>query len=142
MLKSIKSKVNTNRLKERLKDQNSIEDILFAVATEMMDTYLNNPEITRLLLHCSLESHFLAREVYDLIRTPYVKALTAAIRRLKKRGNIRPVDPDLTAGCFIGMVSECAIGSNLWRDADNRAGKPREKMQNSVPIFARGLTKD
>jgi len=141
VLKSIYSRVDTTGIDRAVAGLNDIEKILYTVADGMFNVYLEYPEIARLLLHCSLSKHHLTKEVYDIIRTPFINILAGALTRLKRKGKIIPIDPEITAGCFIGMVSECAIGANLWKKADKKATQPRKRMKNSIPIFARGLKK-
>jgi len=139
VLKSIQIKINTSNLREKISGLDDIEKILFSLATDIMNVYNSHPEITRLLLFCSLEGHELAQKVFSVIRSPYTDILVNALKRLKRMKKIRPVDPLITARCYIGMVTECAIRCNMWETGGASGGNPEKNMRNTIPIFAGGL---
>jgi AcrR family transcriptional regulator len=139
VLNSIRSRIDTDSLKSKLMLNGDIEKILFTFSNELLGFYLSNPEITRLLLYCSLEGHSQAKHVFEVIRAPYIDLLASILMELKKKKLIHPVDPRLTARCFTGMVMECALGANLWKKVPGQKSDPRKNIRNTVPIFARGL---
>ncbi|MFH2037274.1 MAG: TetR/AcrR family transcriptional regulator [Candidatus Zixiibacteriota bacterium] len=139
VLDKIRAKSDMDSLREKIFEKEDIEEILLATAKSLLDIYLNNPEVTRLFLFCSLEAHSKTKDIFQAIRIPYTELLKKIFTRLKSRKLIHPVNPEITARCFVGMVSECAIGSKLWKKYQGKAFDPYESMKNSVPIFARGL---
>ncbi len=139
VLQSLKSKIDISSLKKRTAREDDVEKILFAVAEEMLNTYTTHPEISRLLLFCSLQGHDMTRRVYEIIRVPYIEILSKSLERLKRKRKIRPVNTFITARCFTGMLTECAIGMNLWQGRESRPRTSREAIKNNIPIFARGL---
>ena len=141
VLKALEKKIDVGKLADKVAGLDDIEDILFAVGRGINDTYAGNPEISRLLMYCSLEGHSLTTQVFNIIRAPYTEILQKALTRLKRRGDIRNVDTVITARCFIGMVTECAMGARLWKRAQGKACDPNKNMKNTIPIFARGLRK-
>lgn len=141
VLRALEKKIDTGALAAKVKELDDIEDILFAVAGAIKEAYTKNPEVSRLLLFCSLEGHSLTKRVFDIIRTPYSEILNKALDRLSGENLIEPVDTAITARCFIGMVTECVMGSRLWKKAQGPICDPKRNMNNTIPIFARGLRK-
>ena len=141
VLKSLKKKIDTASLARRVSRMGNIEEILLSLSEEMMKTYSAYPEVSRLLLFCSLEGHAFTADLYNIVRTPYTEILRKALARLKRLKKIRPVDPTITARCFTGMVSECSMRLHLWNRMQGKAVSLKKTAENTVPIFARGLLK-
>ncbi|GEM_PF-1543989 len=139
VLKSLERKINLGSLAEKIDSSEDIEEVLFLAARGINEAYTKNPEISRLLMYCSLEGHSLTSRVFEIIRTPYTRILQEALERLMKKGLIQRVDAAITARCFIGMVTECAMAARLWKRAKGPTCDPRKNMANTIPIFARGL---
>jgi len=142
VLKRLGEKINTDGLDAIVANLNDIEEILFAISRHIFQTYLENPELSRLLLFCSLKGHFMTRNVVDTLRVPYITILRKSLERLKSENLIQPINATITASCFTGMVSECVLGLNLWKGMQGGDFKPEQTMKNNVPIFARGLRKN
>ncbi len=141
VLKSLENRIDTSSLSEEVEQLDDIEEILFAISKHIFQTYLSNPELSRLLLYCSLKGHDMTKKVVDTLRVPYITILRQSLDRLKKIELVRPVNTVITAGCFTGMVTECVLGVNLWKGMQGGDFRPEEIMKNNVPIFARGLRK-
>lgn len=141
VLKALKDKIDTRALSDEIEKIDDIEEILFAISQHIFKTYLENPELSRLLLYCSLNGHSMTKSVVDTLRLPYITILRHALERLKSKNLIRPINPVMTSRCFTGMVTECVLGLNLWKGMQGGDFKPEETMRNNVPIFARGLKK-
>ncbi|MCP4703446.1 MAG: TetR/AcrR family transcriptional regulator [candidate division Zixibacteria bacterium] len=141
VLKALKNKIDITSLTEEVEKLNDIEEILFAISMHIFQTYLKNPELSRLLLYCSLKGHDMTKRVVDTLRVPYITILRQSLDRLKKNELIQPVNTIITASCFTGMVTECVLGINLWKGMQGGDFKAEEIMKNNVPIFARGLRK-
>jgi AcrR family transcriptional regulator len=139
VLKSLGAKIDTCQLGEVVEEKDDIEEILFAISRHIFETYLSRPELSRLLLYCSLRGHFMTKKVVETLRTPYINILRRAIERLKEKGLVYSVNPVITASCFTGMVTECVLGINLWKGMQGGDFSAEETMKNNVPIFARGL---
>jgi len=81
----------------------------------------------------------LARQVFTVVRLPYINLLIGELKRLREKKLIRDVNPVITARCFIGMVMDCAVSKNLWGKMQAERFQIEEVLKNNVPIFARGL---
>jgi AcrR family transcriptional regulator len=141
VLKSLAEKINTSELEREIETQNDVEKILYSISQHLLNTYTSHPELSRLLLFCSLEGHPMTKKVLEIIRLPYINILSRALARLKRKNLIKPVNPLITAGCFTGMATECALGANLWKGMQGREIKPEKTLKNTIPIFACGLKK-
>jgi len=139
VLKSLERKVDLGSLSDKINGSVDVEEILFLVARGINEAYTKNPEISRLLMYCSLEGHALTTRVFEIIRTPYTRILQAALERLMKEGKIQRIDTAITSRCFIGMVTECAMAARLWKKVKGPTCDPKKNMANTIPIFARGL---
>jgi AcrR family transcriptional regulator len=138
-LESLKEKIDLGGLSREVEKSDDIEEILFAVARHILKTFTGNRELYRLLLYSSLEGHSLAGRVYTLIRTPYINLLVGSIKRLQVQGVLQPVNPLITARCFIGMVMDCSLGLNLWKKMQKENFDPEIIIKNNIPIYTRGL---
>lgn len=139
VLKALRMKINVEKLADQVERIDDVEEALFAVGKAINHTYTSNPEISRLLLYCSLEGHSLTTQVFNIIRAPYTDILEKALGRFMRQGVMHKIDPAITARCFIGMVTECAMGARLWKKAQGANCDPGKNMKNTIPIFARGL---
>ena len=54
-------------------------------------------------------------------------------------GEIIDVEAFLTGRCYVGMVMDCAINSEIWEQIAGLRLTAEEVITNNVPIFARGL---
>jgi AcrR family transcriptional regulator len=139
VLESIESRLDTETLFERLKEEDNLETLLRQLAEHIISFFVENEDLYRLLLFSALSGHGRAREVYQLVRGSYVKFLTKQLDRLHKKKIIIKKRNDITARCFTGMVFECALGMTLWRGFHTREYMPEELMTNNIPIYVRGL---
>lgn len=142
VLKSLRDKVDTSVLAEKVEACDDIEKILFFVAEEIFTTYLEQKELARLLLYSSLERHSLSCKVFEVVRVPFVNIVASALERLGKLRKIRKVNALMTARCFVGMVMDCTMGLSLWNRIQGKSFRPNQVMLNNIPIFARGLIVD
>jgi TetR/AcrR family transcriptional repressor of mexJK operon len=139
VLLSLSRKVDIDKLAARVGSSRDIEEILLEIAAHILNNNLRHTEISRLLLLSSLEHRTLARQVFTVVRLPYINLLISELKRLREQKLIREVNPVITARCFVGMVMDCAISKNLWGKMQTERFRVEEILENNVPIFARGL---
>jgi AcrR family transcriptional regulator len=139
VLDSIDQRMERTDLFVRLKKESKIETILHGLADHVISFFTANEDIYRLLLFASLSDHPKAGQVFSVIRGAYVVFLKKQLDRLRKEGKIRPVNHEITARCFIGMVFDCAMSNTLFKRSQGRSFKPAETIANNVPIYARGI---
>ena len=70
---------------------------------------------------------------------PYVKFLTEQIQLRIAQGELLPVDPGITARCYVGMVIACAVNAEFWNRLEGVNYETLEIVDNNVPIFTRGM---
>jgi len=142
VLESLQSKISTERLFAKIENEDDIETILIAVARHIINSYKKHQTVLRLLLFSSLQNHKLTEQIYGSIRLPYVTFLTKKIKQLIKDGKVGPVNPAITARCFVGMVFDCSLNFCLWKGMSGKQFNMKSIIENNVPIYTRGLTKN
>jgi len=120
----------------------SLEGTFQAVARLILDIGLEDPVIHRLLLTASLSGSARTQGIYVTWRVPFVQHLERLVRQGIERGELRPVDPLLTARAFVGMVMDCVLSCRLWTEIGYDAMHPAALVDNNVPTFVRGLQRD
>ena len=55
-----------------------------------------------------------AAKLLKEFRMPYVNFLTDEIGRRIDSGELRQVDPGITARCYVGLVIGCAVNAEFW----------------------------
>jgi len=140
VLISLKDRLNIDAMLEELAASEDIGEVLYGLARYVVNTYSQNTELYRLLLFSALEGHPLARRTFQDLRGVYVKFLTKKLRELDQKGKIRSVHPEITARCFVGMVTDCSLSMHLWRKLQGKVYEPEQVIRNNVPIYVAGLT--
>jgi hypothetical protein len=86
-----------------------------------------------------LERGGVADVLFSEIRLPFIRFLAADLQRRMDAGEIRTIEPMITARCFVGMVMDCALSIGVWERLTEKRFKADDVVCNNVPIFARGL---
>jgi AcrR family transcriptional regulator len=116
-----------------------VEALLTRVARSILSYLDTDPELLDLMFGNCVESGPSAAVLFKEIRLPYINFIAGELERRMEAGEVRRVDPYITARCFVGMVMDCALSVGAWNKVtkfDFRAG---DVIANNVPIFARGL---
>jgi AcrR family transcriptional regulator len=124
---------------ETLRCLDSIEDVLRATSLHLLSTAQQDPELLRLLLMTSATDDAAAAKLLKEFRMPYVNFLTDEIGRRIEIGELRRVDPGITARCYVGLVIGCAVNAEFWNKLEGVTYETLDIVCNNVPIFARGL---
>ena len=123
----------------RYAGRGGIEDVLRAVAEHVLALAAADPELMRLMSNSSLEQGGVSDVLFSEIRLPYIRFLADELARRVAAGEIREVDPLITARCFVGMVMDCALNIGVWEKLTDVQFQADDVVCNNVPIFARGL---
>jgi AcrR family transcriptional regulator len=118
----------------------SIEQVFTEIARHILDIGVKNNVIQRLLLYGALEGRSSSSFLFITLRQPYVDFLANEIRQRMAKGEIRSVDPVITARSFVGMVMDCCASCALWCDFGYGNFIPEDTIANNAGIFSRGLT--
>jgi AcrR family transcriptional regulator len=129
----------TREYLETLRALDDIEDVLRSVSLHLLTTAKQRPEVLKLLLMTSVCEDPAATKLLQEVRAPYVDFLRTEVARRIAGGELMPVDPQITARCYIGMVIGCAINAELWNPMEGIEQNTLAIVDNNVPIFARGL---
>jgi AcrR family transcriptional regulator len=98
----------------------SLVDAFKGVANKILDVGLGDPLIQKLLLAATI-------------------AGSPEARRGIEEGEVRPVDPSVTARSFIGLVNDCVLNCNMWQKFGFGDFDQESSVDNNVPIFVRGI---
>lgn len=129
----------TEEILARLPSDAPLEEVFQSVARLILDIGLDDPVIHRLLLAASLSGSARTQGIYVTWRIPFVDYLERLIRAGIERGELRAVDPLLTARAFVGMVMDCVLSCRLWTEIGYGEMQPSALVDNNVPTFVRGL---
>ncbi|MBM3287605.1 MAG: TetR/AcrR family transcriptional regulator [Candidatus Eisenbacteria bacterium] len=121
---------------------NSLGDLLTAIARTILRFHREHPEMARLLMQCSLDRHRLCSRAFRDLRAPFVRYLADRLEEMIRAGRVQAVQPQITARCFIGMVSECGLSNHLWGGIQGARYGEEESIRNNVAIYVRGLTRN
>jgi len=116
-----------------------IEAVLTTIARHILSYIDTDPVLLRLMFNNSLESGPVAAVLFREFRLPYIKHLAGELERRMATGEVRVIDPFITARCFVGMVVDCALSSGVWPKITEFKFNAGDVICNNVPIFARGL---
>lgn len=143
--KAIANKTQPHKIQEFLdakKGQGTIEDVLFSVATHILTTARNDPGLIRMMLFSSLEGFSASSILYKNFRLPYIRFIREELVDRITTGEVRDINPYITSRCFVGMVMDCALNSELWNNLESSSYPPEAITGNNIPIFAKGLVAD
>ncbi len=116
-----------------------IEQVLTGLAEYVLELSQDDPELMQLMLNNSRENDPATTVLFQEVRLPLIDHLTGEIKQRVAAGELRQVDPVITARCFVGMVVDCALSIGVWEIINRQSIKSSEVIRNNIPIFARGL---
>ncbi len=122
-----------------LPDDIPLLDAFRSVASRILDIGLGDPLIQKLLLAATIAGSPEAQKLYLSWRIPFVKFLEKRIAKGIEEGEVRQVDPTLTARSFIGLVNDCVLNCNLWQEYGFGDFDKDRSINNNAPIFVRGI---
>jgi len=138
----IRTKASTHDIRghlDRSTAGQSIEQVLTGVAEYVLELAKIDPELMQLMLNNARENDPATTVLFKEIRLPLIDHLIGEIGQRVKSGELREVDPVITARCFVGMVVDCALSIGVWEIVNRKKIQSNEVIRNNVPIFARGL---
>ncbi len=124
---------------ETLGSLESVEDLLRAASLHLLSTAQQDPQLLRLLLMTSVTDDEAAAKLLREFRMPYVNFLAKEFKKRIESGELRKVDPGITARCYVGLVIGCAVNAEFWNRLEDVSYETLDIICNNVPIFARGL---
>lgn len=108
-----------------------------ALAQGILDWYVNDPSIIRLLLYSNLEGHDLKDLFHERTKECFVVVAQYLQRRIAE-GRVRKVDPEVAARAFFGMVAHYAQTAVLF-NVMPIPRPPQVVVSEMVDLFLRGL---
>ncbi len=117
----------------------SLEEMLTRVAQYVLSFARNDPELLQLMANSSRGNDPAATVLFQEVRLPLINYIQADLQERIDAGQVRPVDPFITARCFVGMIMDCAMSIGVWEKLNEATIRSRDVICNNMPIFARGL---
>ena len=106
----------------------------------IVNWYTEDPDFIRLLLFSNLEGHELKELFHEGTRSCFQIVTNYLARRIED-GAIRPVDPQVAARAFFGMVAHYALTGMIF--GYSPFAKPVEQVVSEMAdIFMSGMCKD
>lgn len=136
------ARVNIQGFLDELPADLPLEQVFQTIALRILEIGREDPIIHPLLVGASVAGTERTQSVYVQWRLPFVAYLEDVIRRATEAGTLRAVDPRLSARAFVGMVMDCVLSCELWKDLGYGGYTPAELVSNNVPTFVRGLLAD
>jgi len=127
---------------EGLNGRDTVADVLGGIAEHILSYLDEDPELLGLMFNNSCEHGPVAAVLFKEVRLPYIEYLAGELKQRIASGEVREVDPFITARCFVGMVMDCALSVDVWRKVIEFDFHAKDVIANNVPIFARGLVKE
>lgn len=116
-----------------------LELMLTQVADYILSFARSDPELLQLMANSSRGNDPAATVLFQEVRLPFIEFIQAELQLRIAAGQVRPVDPFITARCFVGMVMDCAMSIGVWEKLNETTVRSRDVICNNMPIFARGL---
>lgn len=117
----------------------NLEEMLTCIAEYILSFAKSDPELLQLMSNSSRGNDPAATVLFQEVRLPFINFIQAELQRRIAAGKVRPVDPFITARCFVGMVMDCAMCIGVWGKLNETSVRSRDVICNNMPIFARGL---
>jgi AcrR family transcriptional regulator len=139
VLDALENRLDCADLYSSMESELDVEQLLSRIGGQLLTCAQEHQEVYRLLLYSALGGHAKARAVFQAIRGRHAKFLQLQLERLYDLRVIGPVNCEITARSFIGMIFDCSLGLTLWKNSQGRPYRCDEIIANNVPIFAAGL---
>jgi TetR/AcrR family transcriptional regulator len=120
-------------------DRDDDEGFFRALAELILSRFESDPDYTRLLLFSALEGHDLAALFFDRQLRGFYRLVAGYIRRRIRQGAFRPMDANIAARAFLGMVNHHGLVKVLFHDTIVRASRKR-LIHQMVQTFLLGVS--
>ncbi len=142
VMESLLLRMKYESLFKKLEKYDDLEAILHDLADFLLNFLNKNDDLYRLMLFSALRGHSKAKIIFNQIRVNLIEFVAKQIQRFLDKGELYDINPFITARCFIGMIMDCAMGLHLWHSLGGKIIKPKDAIDNNIPIYARGLIKN
>ena len=116
-----------------------VQQVLTTVAHHIHQLSREDPLLLPLMVMSSLGTHRGNDVLFCELRLPYIRFLARELSERRDAGEVKNIDPYITARCFVGMVMACALNADQWRDFERLDLSAVTVIDNNIPIYADGL---
>ena len=110
-----------------------------SLATVVLDWYLSDPRYARLLMYASLEKNELSQMFFEQQVILFYQCVTQYLTKRMTSGDLRPMDPLLTARAFAGMLNHQGIIYAIYCPGELPAGGRDSIVSTVIDIFLSGI---
>jgi len=135
-------KIETPSLIERIADdavRNDDAAVFTGLARGILESGARDPEFVRLLFFTALESHALATPLFASHIGPLREFVTRYVRKRIDTGAFRPIDPQVGARAFLGMIRDYLIVRVVHGEAEVYPQPLDEVVATFVELFLAGI---
>lgn len=127
------------QLEARLSASDNDREVFTAVASDILIRNAEDNRLFRLLLFSGLENHRLSQRYFRTYLARNYKLLARHIQLRIQQGAFRPVDPELAARGFLGMVLHHFLVEELFARKRYAIGKARRVSQTMADVWLKGV---
>lgn len=126
-------------LRQNLAECKDLRETFITIGERILRRRHEDQTMTRLMLFSALESHRLSQRFFQTYVADYYILLGEFISKKVEEGVLRPLDPELTARGFLGMVIYHSMIEELFGGREGREFTPREAAEALVDIWLTGV---
>ena len=126
-------------LRNILRDSDTAEEALAAVAASILRRNTEDPTRSRLFLFSALENHQLSHRLFRAYFVQYYDLVATYIRKQIRRGEFRPMDARLAARSFLGMVAHHLQIQELFGGKRYQKFDARRASETMANIWLHGM---
>jgi len=116
--------------------------VFSTIISNYLDRHGEDTTFLRLLLFSALEGHELASMFVAGPVRKFFEFLADYIRERIDEGAFKPVNPDITSRCLLGMVHYIVLLREILGDDTLNPIDPAEAIESIVTIFCEGILAD
>ncbi|CAB4242979.1 TetR family transcriptional regulator [Methylacidimicrobium sp. AP8] len=112
--------------------------VLREIARQMFASVDEDPQFLRLFYFSGLEGHSLSRMFFEAYSETFYRNLSGYILSRIREGVFRPIDPNLAARAFAGIVLHHLVVQTIFPEAGRFADR-EQAIDTFVDIFVQGI---
>ena len=128
-------------LESQLASETDERKMLTKIARDMLQRSTKDSTLMRLLLFSGLEEPDLSERFFQTYVAEHFEALAGYVRRRIRKGAYRPLDPMLSARCFLGMVFDYSLVQGLFGADYHHKFNIKKVSETLADIWLDGMLK-
>ena len=120
--------------------EGSVESFFTHMARAIFTNVERDPDFVRLLLFSDLQGSAFAHMFHETLCESVVASVSAFIRARAERGELRALDPDVSAAAFLCMAWQYAVSAKIFKVDRLPPVSDDQLIHTLVTLFLHGLT--